>query len=62
MARRSKSQQNAQRNARIMFGILAVLVVLTMILSLVAAPSTITTPTASTPVSQQVAPLPIATP
>jgi hypothetical protein len=61
MARRSKSQQNAQRNARIMFAILAILVVMTMVLSLVATPSTIT-PVVNTPAAQQSAPLPIATP
>jgi hypothetical protein len=61
MARRSKSQQNTQRNARIMFAILAILVVMTMVLSLVATPSTIT-PVVNTPAAQQAAPLPIATP
>ncbi len=61
MARRSKSQQNSQRNARIMFAILAIVVVMTMVLSLVATPSTIT-PVANTPAAQQSAPLPIATP
>ena len=62
MARRSKNQQNAQRNASIMFAILAILVVMTMVLSLVATPSTIT-PVANTPAAQQqTAPLPIATP
>ncbi|MFN8595037.1 MAG: hypothetical protein U0559_02475 [Anaerolineae bacterium] len=45
-----------------MFAILAILVVMTMVLSLVATPSTIT-PVANTPAAQQqTAPLPIATP
>ena len=61
MARRSRSQQNAQRNARIMFAILAVLVVASMVLSMVSSTSTVVTPNASTPAAQT-APLPLTTP
>jgi len=60
MARRTR-QQTAQRNMRILFGILAVLVVASMVLSMVVTnPGVPVPPPTSAP--QQSAPLPIVTP
>ncbi|MBI5563860.1 MAG: hypothetical protein HY870_03120 [Chloroflexi bacterium] len=61
MARRSRSQQNAQRNARIMFASLAILVVASMVLSMVVSTPTVTPPAVTTPAAQT-APLPLTTP
>jgi hypothetical protein len=44
MARRSRSQQNAQRRMRILFGILALLVVGSMVLSAVMSTPVVTPP------------------
>lgn len=60
MARRTR-QQTAQRNMRILFGILAILVVASMVLSMVVTNPGVTVPP-PTSASQQSAPLPIVTP
>lgn len=60
MARRTR-QQAAQRNMRILFGILAVLVVASMVLSMVVTNPGVPLPP-PTSVPPQSAPLPIVTP
>jgi hypothetical protein len=56
MARRSRSQQNAQRRMRILFGILALLVVGSMVLSAVMSAPVVTTPPPPTPTIRLVLP------
>ena len=60
MARRTR-KQTAERNMRILFGILAILVVASMVLSMVVTNTGVTVPP-PTSVPQQSVPLPIATP
>jgi len=62
MARRSQSQIRAQRNMRIMFAVLAILVVGAMVISAISPNITTTTSLPTSAVVRTAVPLPFATP
>jgi hypothetical protein len=59
MARRSQSQMKAQRNLRIMFAILAILVVGSMIISAISPNVTTTTAVPTSAIVRTAVPLPL---